>query len=203
MLLFSLRLFGNKTKSLNLQYNELGNIGSYCLGTLFHFSKNIEKLNFNKNNLESKNLFYFIKGINSIDNFQIYNLKSINFTGNSLDQKSGKDFAKLIKLCPNLEELNLNRNEKIGNGIIFIFNSILIMMKKMHKNHNKYNLKILLLSMTTLQPNGINELSKLIISKLCSIEILCLNYNNLNNSAGYNFIKKIKYNKSLKSLIFF
>ena len=200
MLLFSLRLFGDKTKKLNLQYNELGNIGSYCLGTLFHFSKNIENLNYNKNNLESKNLFYFIKGINSIDNFQIYNLKSINFTGNSLDQKSGKDFAKLIKLCPNLEELNLNRNEKIGNGIIFIFNSILIMMKKMHKNHNKYNLKILLLSMTTLQPNGINELSKLIISKLCSIEILCLNYNNLNNSAGYNFIKKIKYNKSLKEL---
>jgi len=200
MLLFVLRLFGDKTKTLQLQYNELGQIGSYCLGTLFHFSKNIENLMYNKNNLETKHLFYFIKGMNSIESYKEYNLKKIDFTGNLLNEKSGKEIAKIIKLCPKLEELNLNKNEKIGDGIIFIINEILMMMKKLHKKNEKYNLKILLLSMISLKPKGINELSKLIISKKCSIEILCLNYNNLNNSAGYNFMKNIKYNHSLKEL---
>ena len=200
MLLFVLRLFGNKTKSLQLQYNELGQIGSYCLGTLFLFSKNIETLMYNKNNLETNHLFYFIKGLNSIENFEFFNLKKIDFTGNLLNEKSGKEIAKLIKLSPKLEELNLNKNEKIGDGIIFIINAILIMMNKMHKKNQKYNLKILLLSMISLQPKGINELSKLIKSKKCTIEILSLNYNNLNNFAGYNLIKNIKYNKNLKEI---
>jgi hypothetical protein len=54
--------------------------------------------------------------------------------------------------------------------------------------------------MINLEQNGINLLSKLTVSKKCSIETLCLNYNNLNNLAGKNFIKNLKYNKSIKEL---
>jgi hypothetical protein len=192
LLLFVFRLF-NDIKIINLQYNELAEFGSYSLATLFHFSKNIEIVLFNKNNLVSKDLFYFIEGIKKTE---LKNLKKIDLTGNSLDEISGKYLSQLIKLSPNLEEINLNNNLNFKNGIKYIVITIL----KLQKTNKKHSLKHLIIPMINLEQNGINLLSKLTVSKKCSIETLCLNYNNLNNPAGKNFIKNLKYNKSIKEL---
>ena len=178
-------------KKINMQYNQIGALGMYELNKIILFN-NIKKINLDKNNLKSNDLKYLVlqSNIKNNDNLKL----SLNVSYNNLDEKSIIYLQKLLNYIPNIYHLNLSNNF-IGKGLKNLFSSLIYMTKK-----NKCKLKNLYLGNCNIDNASFFQLANYVTLKNCQLEILNLNYNNLNNIAGHHFLKKMKYNKSINEL---
>ena len=178
-------------KEINMEFNQIGSLGMYEIKKIILFN-NVNKINLGKTNLISNDLKYLVleSNVKIINKLEIY----LDLSFNNLDEKCIIYLQKLFYLFPNIYHLNLSKNF-IGKGLKNLFLSLIFFSKK-----NICKLKNLYLSNCNIYNESIFQLANYVSLKSCKLEILNLNYNNLNTIAGHYFLKKLKYNKSISEL---
>ena len=178
-------------KEINMEFNQIGSLGMYEIKKIILFN-NVNKINLGKTNLISNDLKYLVleSNVKIINKLEIY----LDLSFNNLDEKCIIYLQKLFYLFPNIYHLNLSKNF-IGKGLKNLFLSLIFFSKK-----NICKLKNLYLSNCNIDNESIFQLANYVSLKSCKLEILNLNYNNLNTIAGHYFLKKLKYNKSISEL---
>ena len=155
------------------------------------FNKNIKKYESSVALLKSYYLDYLNFGLGLFDN---YSIKELNFSFNYIKEDSGPYLSKLISHLKGIKTLNLSSTDlKSGASQFFI------MLKNLYRKR-KIKLENLFLNKCNLDDTSFYELGELLKSKYCKLKRLYLGINNYANS--FNFLKKIKINKSLQVINF-
>ena len=176
--------------NIELDRNNLRELGIYELGKLLIMNKNIKLVDYNTSLLRSNYLEYFSFGIGFHDN---YTLEELNLSNNYLKEDSEESICKMITHLKGLKTLYLSSNE-LNKGL----SSSFVVLRKLYRK-GKTKLENLYLGKCALDGQALYELGELLKCKLCKLKKLFLS----GNSFPYNnndFLKKLKKNKSLTEI---
>ena len=112
--LLNILKFKENLVELNLNNNEIGNEGCYCLGNLLRINRNLANLNLTGCKIGDSGLTFLVKGINNKYKDEKCNLIKLVLTDNKLTENSGKNLGNLLLNLTKLQWLNLTNN-KINN----------------------------------------------------------------------------------------
>ena len=176
--------------NIELDRNNLRELGIYELGKLLVMNKNIKLVDYNTSLLRSSFLEYFSFGMGFHDN---YTLEELNLSNNYLKEDSEESIYKIISHLKGLKTLYLSSNE-FSKGLSNSF----VALRKLYRK-GKTKLENLYLSKCILEGQSLFELGELLKCKFCKLKKLFLS----GNSFPYNnndFLKKLKKNKSLTEI---
>ena len=176
--------------NIELDRNNLRELGIYELGKLLIMNKNIKLVDYNTSLLRSNYLEYFSFGMGFHDN---YTLEELNLSNNYLKEDSEESIYKMITHLKGLKTLYLSSNE-FSKGL----SSSFVILRKLYRK-GKTKLENLYLGKCALDGQALYELGELLKCKFCKLKKLFLS----GNSFPYNnndFFKKLKKNKSLTEI---
>ena len=178
---------------IDFMQNNLREPGLFELGKILSFNKNIKSLNLKSCLIHDYYLDFFIKGFLHFDN---YTLEELNLSKNKLREYSDYDLAELIKHLKGLKTLNIFGNTGINGG----FRHLFIVLKSLYKK-GKTSLENLNINNCALTDSSFYELGELLKSPYCGLKRL----NIALNAKCYtvDFLKNLKYNRSLDELIIY
>ena len=205
-------------KGLKLNNNMFGPAGYYLLARNLLLNPSIDNIQLFQNQFSTMCLYFFVEGFeikerdkkkkdkskkdkkskkskdrNKNDEYyKLDKITEINLCNNFLDTDCGLCLSKLLDIFPNLLTLNLNKNN-LGSSAKYLC----VNLKNKYRTDKNYNFESLFFVLSNLDINSIIGLDDLISDEKCRLKHLNLNYNNLNNYAGDNLLKHLKYNKSL------
>ena len=172
---------------INFGQNNIREWGLFELGKSISMNKNIKSLILKISLLRTCFLDYFIYGFSIYDN---YSIEVLNLSMNYLKEDCGYSLANLLSHLKNLKILNLSANEyKGGAKYIFTF------LKNQYRK-GKSILENLCINNSNLDDSSFYELGELLKSKYCKLKKLSIGANTKSNVI--NFLKKIKFNRSLE-----
>ena len=182
--------FEPRITKLNIGKNFIRRFGSYDLGKLLIFNKNIKSVNLDYFNMSNLSLEYIKFGMRIHEN---HTLKELILSKNRLRNNSGIFLTKIINCFRGLKTLNLCDNEfKSGLSPLFVE------LKKLYRK-GKTKLESLKLNNCNLDDESFYELGELISSKYCKLKKLYLKSNNYNINFSH-FLKKLKKNNSINEI---
>ncbi|CAD5122334.1 unnamed protein product [Dimorphilus gyrociliatus] len=107
-------------KLLHVGFCELLEIQNKCLAELLQSCSNLEAIFMD----DTTKIGYAFQMICQGLIKSSINLKEISFRGCDLTQSQARYLADTLQLCPNLEYITVGHNKRMGNGIIFICDSL-------------------------------------------------------------------------------
>ena len=180
-----------RINTINLCQNNLRETGLFEMAKTLLFNKNIKKIEYNKSLLKAYYLDYFNFGIGIFDD---YSVEELNLSYNYIKDDSIEFVSKFITHFRGLKTIILSANE-FKNGISTFF----IILRKLYRK-KKINVENLYLNKTYLDDTALYELGELLKCNYCKLKRLYLTMNNKSNC--FNFLKKLKINKSLIEIHF-
>ena len=180
-----------RINQIDMSKNILKEKGLVELSKILIFNKYIKIIDFHKEAIKTIYLDFLIQGFSIFDN---YNVEELNISGNYIKEDSYEILGKILSHFKGLKTINLSMNN-LGKGI----NSFFIVLKKLYR-HKKIKMENLYLTNCMLDYSSFYELGRLLNCKYCKLKNLVLNRNNI--SPNFNFLKKLKKNKSLNEIYF-
>ena len=177
--------------NIELDRNNLRELGIYELGKLLIMNKNIKLVDYNTSLLRSNYLEYFSFGIGFHDN---YTLEELNLSNNYLKEDSEESICKMITHLKGLKTLYLSSNE-LNKGL----SSSFVVLRKLYRK-GKTKLENLYLGKCALDGQALYELGELLKCKFCKLKKLFLSGNSFPYNNNNDFFKKLKKNKSLTEI---
>ena len=179
--------------NIDFMQNNLRESSLFELGKILSFNKNIKSLNLKSCLIHDHYLDYFVKGFLFFDNDS---LEELNLSKNRLKENSDFALSELIKHLRGLKTLNIFGNIGLKGGLRHFF----ITLKTLYKK-GKTNLENLNINNCTLTDTSFYELGELLKSPYCGLKRL----NVALNARCYtiNFLKTLKFNRSLDELIIY
>ena len=178
---------------IDFMHNNLRESGLFELGKILSFNKNIKSLNLKSCLIYDYYLDFFIKGFLHFDN---YTLEELNLSKNKLGEYANYDLAELIKHLKGLKTLNIFGNTGINGG----FRHLFIALKSLYEK-GKTSLVNLNINNCSLTDSSFYELGELLKSPYCGLKRLNIALNT--KCYTVDFLKKLKYNRSLDELIIY
>ena len=182
---------GDFVSNIFLKQNNLRESGLFELGKLCVFNNNIKNIECDTCLLRSTYLDFLTYAMGAFDNNSV---ESLNFSYNYLRKDCGESIIKILKHFKNLRTLNLSSNE-IHQGL----SSVFIALKKLYRQ-NKSNIENLILNRCSLEDSSFYELSELLKCNYCKLKRIYFNSNPI--PINFNFLKRLKKNKSLIEIYF-
>ena len=182
---------GDFVSNISLKQNNLRESGLYELGKVCVFNNNVLLIECDTCLIRSTYLDYFTKGMGVFVNNSVV---EINFSYNYLRENSDESLIKIIKHFKNLKTLNLSSND-IHKGLDGFF----IALKKLYRK-KQTKLENLILNRCALEESSFYELSELLKCKFCLLKKIYFNNNAI--PINFNFLKRLKKNKSLCEIYF-
>ena len=108
---------------LNLNNNEIGNEGCYCLGNLLRINRNLSVLNLTGCKIGDLGLTFLVKGINNKYKDEKSNLTKLILIDNKLTENSGKNLGNLLLNLTKLQWLNISNNKINNKGAQDLFDT--------------------------------------------------------------------------------
>ena len=176
---------------IDFSKNILKEKGMAELSKILIFNKNMKIIDFHRAAIKSIFLNFLLYGLGLFDN---YNVEELNISLNYIKEDSFDILGKILSHFKGLKTINLSMN-KLGKGITYF----LIVLKKLYRS-NKIMLENLYLNDCKLDDSSFYELGRLLKSKFCKLKNLYLNRDN--TPYNFNFLKKLKNNKSLTEIYF-
>ena len=180
-----------RIEKINFCQNNLRENGLFEMSKALLFNKNIKKLDYSISVLKTYYLDYFNYGLGIFDN---YNIEELILSYNYIKEDCNYYLAKILSHLKGLKTINLSTND-LESGAAHFF----IMLKKLYRK-GKIKLENLFLTKCFLDDTSFYELGELLKSKYCKLKRLYLTINNKPNT--FNFLKKIKKNRSLVEINF-
>ena len=180
-----------KINSINMSKNILKEKGLFELSKILIFNKYIKIIDFHKAAIKSIYLDYLKDGFNVFDNYYV---EELNISSNYIKEDSCEILGKILSHLKGLKSINLSMNH-LGSGI----NYFLIVLKNLYR-YKKIKVENLYLNDCILDYSSFYELGNLLKCKYCKLKNLILNKNEI--SQNYNFLKRLKRNKSLIEIYF-
>ena len=178
-----------RISKITIPQNNLRECGLYDISKVLLFNKNIKNINCNTSLIKPIYLDLMNFGLGIFNN---NTLEYLDLSFNYLRENCEHYLTKLICHFQGLKTLNLSRNE-IKKG----FTSFFIVLKKLYRK-GKTKLENLIINRCLLDDSSFYELGELLKCKYCKLKKLYLNYNK--TPENINFLKKLKYNKSLTEI---
>ena len=182
---------GDFVSNIFLKQNNLRESGLYELGKLCVFNDNIKNIECDTCLIRSTYLEFLT---NAMGVFVNKSVESLNFSYNYLRKNCGESIIKILKHFKNLKTLNLSSND-IHDGLSCVF----IALKKLYRQ-KKSKIENLILNRCSLDESSFYELSELLKSKYCKLKKIYFNSNPI--PGNFNFLKRLKKNKSLVEIYF-
>jgi len=180
-----------RIEKINFCQNNLRENGLFEISKSLLFNKSIKKIDYNISVLRTYFLDYFNYGLGIFDN---YSIEELNISYNYIKEDCDYYLAKLLSHLKGLKTINLSSND-LESGAASFF----IMLKKLYRK-GKIKLENLFLAKCFLDDTSFYELGELLKSKYCKLKRLYLTINN--KPSTFNFLKKIKKNRSLIEINF-
>ena len=179
--------------NVDFMQNNIREIGLFELGKILSFNKNIKTLNLKSCLINNFYLEIFVRGFTLFDN---YTLEELNLSKNSLKEYADYPLSELIKHLKGLKTLNIFGNTEAKGGFRLFF----ITLKSLYKK-GKTNLENLNINNCYLTDSSFYELGELLKSPYCGLKRLNIALNK--KSRNIDFLKTLKYNRSLEELIIY
>ena len=179
---------GNFVSNIQLKQNNLREAGLFELGKLSTFC-NIKQIELDTCLIRSIYLDYMIYAMGISEN---HSLEELNLSYNYLREDSDCALMKILQHFRELKVLNLSSND-LRKGLASVF----IVLRKLYRKR-KSKIETLVLNKCLLDETSFYELGELLKCKFCKLKTIYLNNNIL--PANYNFLQKLKKNKSLRNL---
>ena len=176
---------------IDFSKNILKEKGMAELSKILIFNKNIKIIDFHRAAIKSIFLNFLLYGLELFDN---YNIEELNISLNYIKEDSFDILGKILSHFKGLKTINLSMNN-LGKGITYF----LIVLKKLYRS-KKIHLENLYLNDCKLDDSSFYELGRLVTCKFCKLKNLYLNRDNI--PYNFNFLKKLKKNKSLSEIYF-
>ena len=179
--------------NVDFMQNNIREIGLFELGKILSFNKNIKTLNLKSCLINNFYLEIFVRGFTLFDN---YTLEELNLSKNALKEYADYPLSELIKHLKGLKTLNIFGNTEAKGGFRLFF----ITLKSLYKK-GKTNLENLNINNCYLTDSSFYELGELLKSPYCGLKRLNIALNK--KSRNIDFLKTLKYNRSLEELIIY
>ena len=179
--------------NVDFMQNNIREIGLFELGKILSFNKNIKTLNLKSCLINNFYLEIFVRGFALFDN---YTLEELNLSKNALKEYADYPLSELIKHLKGLKTLNIFGNTEAKGGFRLFF----ITLKSLYKK-GKTNLENLNINNCYLTDSSFYELGELLKSPYCGLKRLNIALNK--KSRNIDFLKTLKYNRSLEELIIY
>ena len=179
--------------NVDFMQNNIREIGLFELGKILSFNKNIKTLNLKSCLINNFYLEIFVRGFALFDN---YTLEELNLSKNALKEYADYPLSELIKHLKGLKTLNIFGNTEAKGGFRLFF----ITLKSLYKK-GKTNLENLNINNCYLTDSSFYELGELLKSPYCGLKRLNIALNI--KSRNIDFLKTLKYNRSLEELIIY
>lgn len=179
--------------NVDFMQNNIREIGLFELGKILSFNKNIKTLNLKSCLINNFYLEIFVRGFALFDN---YTLEELNLSKNALKEYADYPLSELIKHLKGLKTLNIFGNAEAKGGFRLFF----ITLKSLYKK-GKTNLENLNINNCYLTDSSFYELGELLKSPYCGLKRLNIALNK--KSRNIDFLKTLKYNRSLEELIIY
>ena len=179
--------------NVDFMQNNIREIGLFELGKILSFNKNIKTLNLKSCLINNFYLEIFVRGFALFDN---YTLEELNLSKNALKEYVYYPLSELIKHLKGLKTLNIFGNTEAKGGFRLFF----ITLKSLYKK-GKTNLENLNINNCYLTDSSFYELGELLKSPYCGLKRLNIALNK--KSRNIDFLKTLKYNRSLEELIIY
>ena len=179
--------------NIDFMQNNLRESGLFELGKILSFNKNIKTLNLKSCLIYDYYLDFFVKGFLFFDNDT---LEELNLSKNRLKENSDFALSELIKHLKGLKTLNIFDNKELKGGLRHFF----ITLKTLYKK-GKTKLENLNINKCALTDTSIYELGELLKSPYCGLKRLNIALNE--KCYTINFLKILKFNRSLDELIIY
>ena len=179
---------GNLVSNIYLKQNNLRESGFYELGKLCTFN-NVKIIEVDTCLIRSIYLDYMNEAMGVFINDSV---EELNLSYNYLREDFVGPLIKILKHFKELKTINLSSNE-IKRGLADIF----IVLKKLYRQR-KTKIETLILNKCILDETSFYELGELLKCKFCKLKTIYLNNNPI--PATYNFLQRLKKNKSLENI---
>lgn len=179
--------------NVDFTQNNIRELGLFELGKILSFNKNIKTLNLKLCLINNFYLEIFFRGFTLFDN---YTLDELNLSKNDLKESSDYPLSELIKHLKGLKTLHIFGNNELKGGLRLFF----ITLKSLYKK-GKTNLVNLNINSCRLTDSSFYELGELLKSPYCGLKRLNVALNI--KSQNIDFLKILKYNRSLEELIIY
>ncbi len=174
---------------ISLIKNKFREFGLFELSKILLFNPNIKKILYNQVILKSYLLYFFYFGIGIFDN---YSVTDLYLASNYLNEDCGEYLSKILSHFKEIKTLNLSNTELKSSA-----SHLFILLKKLYRT-KKIKLENLYINKCDLDDTSLYELGELLKSKYCKLKELHIS--STNKSTNFNFLKKIKENKSLEEI---
>ena len=174
---------------ISLIKNKFREFGLFELSKILLFNPNIKKILYNQVILKSYLLYFFYFGIGIFDN---YSVTDLYLASNYLNEDCGEYLSKILSHFKEIKTLNLSNTELKSSA-----SHLFILLKKLYRT-KKIKLENLYINKCNLDDTSLYELGELLKSKYCKLKELHIS--STNKSTNFNFLKKIKENKSLEEI---
>ena len=174
---------------ISLIKNKFREFGLFELSKILLFNPNIKKILYNQVILKSYLLYFFYFGIGIFDN---YSVTDLYLASNYLNEDCGEYLSKILSHFKEIKTLNLSNTELKSSA-----SHLFILLKKLYRT-KKIKLENLYINKCNLDDTSLYELGELLKSKYCKLKVLHIS--STNKSTNFNFLKKIKENKSLEEI---
>ena len=180
---------GDFITKIFLKQNNLRECGTYELGKLCAFNNNVKVIECDTCLIRSNYLDYITEAMGIFDNDSV---EEINLSYNYLRDDCDEAIIKILIHFKNLKTLNL-----ASNDLHSALSGIFVVLKKLYRK-NKSKVENLVLNKTALDDSSFYELGELLKCKYCKLKKIYFNNNPI--PANYNFLKRLKKNKSLREI---
>jgi hypothetical protein len=182
---------GDFVTNIFLKLNNIRESGLYEIGKICAFNNNVKLLECDSCLLRSYYLIFLVMAMGIFNN---YSVEEINFSSNVFKEDFCDALIRIIKKFKNIKVLNLGSVETNKN-----IGEFFVVLKKLYRQ-NKTKLETLILNKSVLNDSSLYELGELLKCKYCKLKKIYFNSNPI--PGNFNFLKRLKKNKSLVEIYF-
>jgi hypothetical protein len=182
-------------EKLILTTNKLGNEGAWGLPRIFLYNQKLNYIDISSNGLDNPQLEMIANGLTNLPQPKI-NLRNLNISSNlTLTKECGKFIAKIIEKTDCLETLNIS---KIGLSTGFL--EIIQAFNSKMKDLGISTIKSLHAISSQIDINSLMQFANFIRDNKCSLNLLILTDNNLDNEGGKKILENLSMNTSISKV---